>query len=102
MNELFVTAAENLLDFYGSDALLINGSVSESIRISPLFPAKLAGNEKLESDADVLIPGTVDEKKLIPKSTRLRTGTGEWTLVSVSAVGSAGSGKAFYELAIAR
>ena len=89
MNELFSLAAESMLQVYGSDAVMIHPySDNETVRISPLFSAKLrressvSGN--LAAEANVIISGCSSEP--VPQKDKLHRNGVEWIILTVKEI----------------
>lgn len=89
MNELFRLAAESMLRIYGSDAVLLRqDSVRETIRISPLFDAKIRlenSSSRMETpDANVIISGSSTAPKV--QNDRLLRQEKIWGILSVNEI----------------
>lgn len=89
MNELFRLAAESMLQVYGTDAVLIHPHIpEETIRISPLFHARLrrekSSSGTLEADANVIISGCSSAP--VPQMDRLLRKEKKWVILSVNEI----------------
>ena len=89
MNELFRFAAESMLKLSGTDAKLKKRhGAAETIRISPLFNAKIrredSGAGTTTADANIVVSGCSDAP-LPGGDAVLRNGV-EWSILSVNEI----------------
>lgn len=89
MNELFRLAAESMLQVYGRNALLLHPhDPEETIRVSPLFRAKIhredSPSKTCQADANVIISGCAAAP--VPQQDRFLVNETEWVILSVNEI----------------